>query len=65
MEHICKCGESVHPKRVALGYRVCLDCGDREARMIVRVTAPLSKSNYILITNHAELKMLNPKCVNN
>jgi hypothetical protein len=49
--------------RAALGYRTCMPCGDREARSIRRVTAPLNKSNYVLISNMDDLKQLNPKRV--
>lgn len=32
MRYVCNCGEDVHPKRRALGYKTCLDCGDKVAR---------------------------------
>jgi hypothetical protein len=38
-----------------------LDCGDAIARKVVYCTAPINKSNYMLITNYAELAQLNPK----
>jgi hypothetical protein len=38
-----------------------LDCGDAEARQVKHTIAPLNKSNYVLISNYAELAMLNPK----
>ena len=60
---LCRCGEPVAVKRAELGYRTCLDCGDAQARKVSWVTAPLNKSNYILITNYEELKQLNPKRV--
>ena len=61
---ICSCGDPIDPRRSALGYRTCPVCGDREARRIKRCVVPLNKSNYVLVTNHTELKQLNPKCVN-
>lgn len=61
---ICSCGEPIDPRRSALGYHLCPVCGDREARRIKRCVVPLNKSNYVLVTNHTELKQLNPKCVN-
>ena len=61
---ICSCGEPIDPRRSALGYQTCPVCGDREARRIKRCVVPLNKSNYVLVTNHTELKQLNPKCVN-
>lgn len=62
--HYCgKCGESIGDGRAALGYRTCMPCGDAEARSKRRLVAPLSKSNYVLISNLEDLKGLNPKRV--
>ena len=63
---ICSCGEPIDPRRSALGYHLCPVCGDREARRVNarRCVVPLNKSNYTLITNPIELKMLNPKSNN-
>jgi len=58
-----KCGAFFPTGRAALGYMTCLPCGDAAARQTVRTTAPLNKSNYVLITNRAELAQLNPKRV--
>lgn len=58
-----QCGDGYSPRRKELGYTTCLSCGDKQARTVSWVTAPLSKSNYVVITNHEELKMLNPKRV--
>ena len=34
MEPICiECGESYNPKRLELGYRTCLCCGGKAARI--------------------------------
>lgn len=57
----CKCGDHINPRRVALGYTTCLPCGDRQARMVTFCTVPMNKSNYVVISNPAELKQLNPK----
>jgi hypothetical protein len=27
----CGCGNEIHPERVELGYKVCLNCGDKAA----------------------------------
>ena len=27
----CGCGSDIHPERYALGYKVCLKCGDKNA----------------------------------
>lgn len=58
------CRECYDPYPVAryrLGYSVCLDCGDAQAREMKWCSAPINKSNYMLITNRAELAQLNPK----
>ena len=62
--HFCHtCGDDIPTARHNLGYRTCLNCGDKEARGVKRCVVNMSKSNYILITNHAELAWLNPKRV--
>jgi hypothetical protein len=55
------CGDDFSLARLNLGYRTCLPCGDHEARGRRWLTAPINKSNYMLITNVEELKQLNPK----
>lgn len=58
-----KCGDDYPVGRLNLGYRTCLDCGAREA-VSARASwcvAPLNKSNYVLISNPADLRGLNPK----
>ena len=59
----CGCGDGIPLGRWALGYRECLTCGERTIRdnPPTRCAVPLNKSNYMLITNRAELKQLNPK----
>ena len=59
----CWCGEDVESRRWGLGYRVCLVCGEEQARA-ARATwciAPMHKSNYILITDRRDLHGLNNK----
>jgi hypothetical protein len=36
-------------------------CGETLARQVRRTVAPLNKSNYMLFTDPAMLKQLNPK----
>jgi hypothetical protein len=55
------CGDYYTDRRLDLGYRTCLGCGDVEARAMTFCTAPLNKSNYVLISNVEDLKGLNPK----
>ena len=30
--YTCGCGNPIHPERYALGFKICLDCGERMAR---------------------------------
>ena len=60
----CKlCGDDIEPKRYALGYRVCLWCGEDEAKAerASWCVAPMHKSNYMLITRSEDLAGLNNK----
>lgn len=60
--HFCaSCDEPINVRRYQLGYRLCLTCGEREAREVKRCTVPLHKQGYSLVTNRSELKQLNPK----
>lgn len=59
---VCRrCGDLYPAARARLGYDVCLDCGDKQAKMVTFCTVPMNKSNYVVISNRAELTMLNPK----
>ena len=67
MEGTCTvCGESFSAERKALGYSICLWCGEEQAMQDRQywTVVPLNKSNYTLITNREELKGLNPKANN-
>lgn len=55
------CGDYFTDRRLTLGYNTCLECGDAEAKLMTWCTAPINKSNYMLISNPAELAQLNPK----
>lgn len=63
MNQECKCGNDISSGRVKLGYRTCLQCGDkvaikaRESWCVV----PISKSNYTLVTDPTLLKCLNTR----
>lgn len=58
----CKlCGDVYELGRLRLGYAICCSCGDDLASKVVRTVAPMHKSNYVLITNHEDLKGLNNK----
>ena len=58
-----ECGDSINPQRYSLGYRVCLFCGEAMAHAERQrwCVAPMHKSNYMLITNRADLLGINNK----
>jgi len=56
-----RCGEEYFLKRRILGYMTCKDCGDIEAREVKRTVVPMHKSNYIMLTDMADLKGINNK----
>lgn len=58
----CKlCGDVFAEQRFRLGYAICLSCGDELANKVVRTVAPMHKSNYVLVTDRADLVGLNNK----
>ena len=58
----CKlCGRAYAAERLSIGYAVCMPCGDDLASKVVRTVAPINKSNYMMITDMAMLRQLNPK----
>ena len=62
MKGVCLlCGDTFKWARFKLGYRLCLDCGEEQAKTVTRTVAPMHKSNYVLITNMEDLKGLNNK----
>lgn len=67
MTHICHCGEDIEPRRAQLGYRLCLWCGEanaRQARKSWTVVQEYTKGNYQLVTSSAAsvtLRQTNPK----
>lgn len=63
-EPVCrKCQGEFSADRYALGYRVCLDCGDSQAVEARKswCIAPMHKSNYMLFTNKDDLIGINNK----
>lgn len=60
MRYVClECGDDVDERRVALGYRFCLKCGEARARDVKHCIVPMPKSNYIVVTDPALLIGLN------
>lgn len=59
---LCKeCGDAIHPKRVKLGYHLCLECGEEVARQKIFTVVPMHKSNYVAVFNRDDLKGINNK----
>ena len=58
-----KCGDDVDDRRVKLGIKLCLACGDAAAIAARKkwTIAPMHKSNYMLVTNRADLIGMNNK----
>lgn len=52
---------SVPAGRVALGYDLCLQCGEQHARQVKHTVLPLHKSNYMVPANREEIKGFNNK----
>jgi len=64
-QHYCvKCGDDVPRARWALGIKLCLDCGERAAKLRKHTVVPMHKSNYVLITDMSLLVGINSKQVN-
>lgn len=51
---LCRaCGEEILPGRYALGFRLCLDCGEKQARSVKHTAMPMAKSNYVYVSPEA------------
>lgn len=67
MTAVCTCGEDIDPRRSALGYRVCIWCGEESARQERKswtVVQEYGKGAYQLVTAAAARAILldtNPK----
>jgi ribosomal protein L37AE/L43A len=60
----CKlCGSVYNVERLAIGYAICMPCGDDLAIKVntKRTVVPMNKSNYMMVTDMSILKQLNPK----
>ena len=59
-KYLCpECWGFVDRRRSALGYRLCLECGEIQAKKSTHCIVPMPKSNYIVVTDLALLKGLN------
>jgi hypothetical protein len=58
------CDDEVSTARWAIGKRICLECGEEQAReeRISWCIAPISnKAGYTRVTDYSLLKQINPK----
>jgi ribosomal protein L37AE/L43A len=53
------CGDDVDVKRVGIGYKTCLWCGEEQARAVKHTIVPMPKSNYIVVSDVSLLLGLN------
>ena len=64
MEHksYCrKCGDDIATERWRLGFKMCMECGERDAKKVKHTNVPMNKSNYMFVSDMEMLKQLNPK----
>lgn len=59
MTYMCMCGNDIAERRYALGYKLCLPCGEKAAKKRLHTIVPMPKSNYIVVTDMNLLKGLN------
>jgi ribosomal protein L37AE/L43A len=65
MQHYCvKCGDDVPRQRWVLGIKLCLDCGEVNAKLRKHTIVPMHKSNYVVVTDLQLLVGINSKQVN-
>lgn len=55
------CVNQVPVLRYEAGYNTCLSCGDRQASKVRHCIVPMHKSNYMVVTNRADLIGINSK----
>ena len=61
MINCIECGNEFSSDRAKLGFKVCLDCGEKQAEKVKHCVAPMHKSNYMVFTNANDLKGINNK----
>ena len=59
MRQCLECGDDIADARYALGYKTCLECGEKHALQYKHCIVPMPKSNYIVVTDLELLKGLN------
>jgi hypothetical protein len=57
------CDDDIDPRRAALGYKLCLFCGEEAAREERKgwTVVPMHKSNYVLLVDRKDLMGINNK----
>ena len=61
MTNCITCGNEFSNDRAKLGFKTCLDCGEKQANKVKHCVAPMHKSNYMLFTRTEDLKGINNK----
>jgi predicted nucleic acid-binding Zn-ribbon protein len=61
MTNCIACGNTFSNDRAKLGFKTCLDCGEKQANQVKHCVAPMHKSNYMLFTRTEDLKGINNK----
>ena len=62
MKPICAdCGANYSKKRLQAGYDTCLSCGEEHALQVKHTIVPMHKSNYVVVSDKADLKGINNK----
>ena len=56
-----ECGKPYQYEREALGYDTCTSCGEKLASEVKHTIAPMHKSNYVVVSDKADLKGINNK----
>lgn len=56
-----RCKLPIQERRSALGYTTCRVCSEVVGSQIIRTVAPMHKSNYVLVSNRADLAGINSK----
>lgn len=55
------CENLVPRERARLNYDTCTECGEALARQRKHTVVPLHKSNYMVVTDQADLRGINNK----
>ena len=55
-----ECGEEYDIRRLTqAGFSTCMDCGEINAKKVIRCTVPMHKSNIIVVSRKEDLLYLN------